>query len=181
MLNDGATNTGTVGTTAAAAVTETGTTKAALPQQAPVSDGDGAKNEARDQDGGTLDRESDIDLMSRIQIVNNGELENGAQNEASMDDQKGGTQADKTENDLRNGMQYGKSATDSKNEIRNEGVTHISKAEHISSLEPNLKNDRGTGASEKVCSMLDTFGVLQHMSGSIHTHVCLIENTHVCT
>ena len=39
LPNDGATNTGTVETSAAAAVAETGATKAALPQYAPGSDG----------------------------------------------------------------------------------------------------------------------------------------------
>ena len=54
------------------------------------------------------------------------------QNEASMGDQKGETRTDMIQIDLRGGMQDDKSANDSKTEMQSEGVTHISKAEHIS-------------------------------------------------
>ena len=169
MPNDGATNNVAIGTSAATTVAETGATNTALPQHVPSGDGDGAKNEASGQKGGTQNRDSDVDLKSRIQAVNSGDLRNGAQNEANMDDQKGGTRTDITESDPKNGMQNGKNASDSKSEMQNEGVTHISKAEHISSLEPKLKIDQGTGDSEKVhaCSVLVTFGVCKYMIRSI--------------
>ena len=149
---DGAPNIDTIGTSAAAAVAETGTTKAASPQHASGSDDDGAINEASYQKGGTQHRDSDVDLMSGIQAVNNGDLKNGAQNEASIANQEGGVQTNRIESDRRNEIQ---NATDSKNEMENKVVTHISKAQHISSLEPQLKIDQDTGKSEKVHSVLD--------------------------
>ena len=155
---DGATNIDTIGTSAAAAVAETGTTIAASPQHALGSDDDGAKNEASNQKGGTQHGGSDVDLMSGIQAVNNGGLRNGAQNEACIANQEGGMQTYRIESDQRNAIQ---NATDSKSEIQNEVVTHISKAEHISSLEPQSKIDQDTGKSEKVHSVLDAIGVLQ--------------------
>ena len=73
-----------------------------------------------------------------------------------MDDQKGETQTDMIKNNLRIGMQDGKSANDSKTEMQSEGVTRISKAEHISCLEPQLKNDQSASANGEVCGVLDT-------------------------
>ena len=80
------------------------------------------------------------------------DLRNGAKNEASMSDQKGGTRAVRIESNLRSGMQDDKSANDSKSEIQSEGATHISKAEHIFNIEPQ---DQGASANGEVCGVLD--------------------------
>ena len=159
MSKDGTTN--SIGTSANAAV---GATKAALPQHVPGSDSDsaqildgdidsriGAQNKASDQKGVTQDSKTDVDLKSKIQAAGeNGDSQNGAQNEASMGDQKGETRTDII---LWGGMQDDKSANDSKTEMQSEGVTHISKAEHISCLEPQLKNDQGASANGEVCGV----------------------------
>ena len=172
MPKDGATNIDTGGTSAALAVAESGgATKAAFPQHVPSSDGDLrmiVQNEASDQKDGVQDRGSDGCQKSRTQAVGSiGDLTNGAQNEASITYQQNGeTETNRIENDLSN-MQNEKSTSDSKSQMQNEDMTHISQAEHISSLEP--KFDQDTGTSEKVNIVLDTFEICEYMVGSIHT------------
>eukprot|EP00731_Ephydatia_muelleri_P024237 Em0016g508a len=139
---------------------------------AQIPDGDidsriGAQSKASDQKGVTQDSKTDVDLKSRIQAYfrkgmvdlkskiqaarENGDSQNGAQNEASMGDQKGETRTDMIQIDLRGGMQDDKSANDSKTEMQSEGVTHIS---NISCLEPQLKNDQGTSANGEGSSVI---------------------------
>ena len=165
VSKDGTTN--SIGTSANA---EIGATKAALPQHVPGGDIDsriGAQNKASDQKGVTQDSKTDVDLKSKIQAAGeNGDSQNGAQNEASMGDQKGETRTDMIQIDLRGGMQDAKSANDSKTEMQSEGV---SKAEHISYLEPQLKNDQGASANGEVCGV---FRILHsHIMQQISTKI----------
>ena len=178
--------TNSIGTSANAAAAEIGATEAALPQHVPGSDSDsrnvaqipdgdidsriGAQNNASDQKRVTQDSKTDVDLKSKIQAAGeNGDSQNGAQNEASMGDQKGETQTNMIQIDLRGGMQDDKSANNSKTEMQSEGVTHISKAEHISCLEPQLKNDQGASANGEVCGV---FRILHsHIMQQISTKI----------